>query len=208
MSTPSTPSLASDFTTPRARKQLTLYLAGASFFTLSTLLTRRAIHRKHLWPTPRFYTPSNQTPTPIELQTGVLAVEALQLATVNVLAFGMMMAGGVGWALDVKGWEEVRGLVERKKRGGGGVGVGEGGDSKGGKGEEELEELVGGLVRRGDGGGKVERVKDVKRREREERRKEREKEEGIAEVEKVETYAIPQDQSPSSREGKPWWRPW
>lgn len=45
------------------------------------------------------------------------AFEALNLATVNVTSFAMMMAGGLLWALDISSMEELR----QKVRGGMGV---------------------------------------------------------------------------------------
>ena len=108
---------ADSYTNSRSRKQLTFYFAGATFFTLSTLITRRAVHRKQLWPTPRFYTPSN-SPPPVPINGTVMAVEALQLATVNVLSFMMMLTGGFAWAFDISSVEEARTRIPvRKGRG-------------------------------------------------------------------------------------------
>lgn len=59
------------------------------------------------------------------------AFEALNLATLNVFSFGMMTAGGVMYALDVNGLEDMRRLMR-----GGLEGVAEG------KSDEELENEV------------------------------------------------------------------
>jgi len=194
----------SDFTTPRAQRQLTLYLAGTTFLTLSTLLTRRAIHRKNLWPTPAFYTPSN-APAAVPVNGTVMAVEALQLATVNVCAFGMMVLGGVGWGCDVD-FGEWRGRMGRRKRGGG-DGEGDGGE------EEGLKEWVGGLM--GGRDGVVERARERRVREAGEK-KEREAEGVIRAEEKAigerrdgagEGIAVVEDRI-SDQVSRPWWRPW
>lgn len=59
------------------------------------------------------------------------AFEALNLATINVFSFGMLAAGGVMYALDVNGLEDMRRLMR-----GGLEGVAEG------KSDEELENEV------------------------------------------------------------------
>jgi len=100
---------------------------------------------------PSFYHPSNAPPkTPVN---GALeAFEALNVATINVTSFMMMMAGGVLWAFDISSLEELR----RKVRGG--LGVDGTGRSEGNV-EEEWEEWLATVVER--------------RREKEKRRRER-----------------------------------
>ncbi|KAJ9665845.1 hypothetical protein H2201_003969 [Coniosporium apollinis] len=108
---PTSPSASHDSSlfSPRSRKQLSLFFAGAAFMTLSLLTTRRALARKHTSTLPRFYQPSNRPSNPVN---GPLeAVEALSLATVNVLSFGMMMTGGALWAFDISSMEEMRAKI-------------------------------------------------------------------------------------------------
>ncbi|KAJ5594379.1 uncharacterized protein N7459_000587 [Penicillium hispanicum] len=90
----------------RDRTNLKLLLGGMAFFTLSLLVTRRANQKKRIACIPPFYTGS------IYFQPKVNgageALEALNLATINVLSFGMMATGAVMCALDVNGIEDAR----------------------------------------------------------------------------------------------------
>ncbi|KAK0510035.1 hypothetical protein JMJ35_007429 [Cladonia borealis] len=160
---------SNSLTSPRSLRQLSLFLAGATFFTLSSLITRRSLARRQKSVFPSFYHPSNRPPqTPIN--GAFEAFEALNLATINVTSFMMMVVGGMGWALDISGLEDLRRLV----RGGLGVdGTGRGESEV----EEEWEEWLAGVLkrkeekekRRREGGleGKVRRARDEER-EREE----------------------------------------
>jgi len=125
---------------PRSLKQFTLFLAGASFFTLSTLITRRALLRRRLATFPSFYHPSNAPPR-LPVNGPLEAVEALSLATVNVSSFMMMMAGGGLWAWDISTLEDLR----RKVRGRLGIEAGEGREQVA---EEEFEEWLAGVLER------------------------------------------------------------
>jgi len=89
------------------------------------------------------------------------ALEALQLATVNVVAFGVMVGGGLGWGFDVSGWEELRGRLGRGKRGEGDGDVDVGG-KEGREEEEGLAEWIVGVV--GGRDGVVERAREERRR--------------------------------------------
>ncbi|MCJ1290575.1 hypothetical protein MMC34_002115 [Xylographa carneopallida] len=131
----------------RSLRQLSLFATGSVFFGLSILVTRRSVARRRLAIFPSFYHPSNQPPRQ-SINGPVEAVEALGLATVNVLSFAIMAAGGTLWAFDIAGVEELR----RKVRGGLGVdGSGRGEREV----EEEWEEWLAGVVerrrRRGEG---------------------------------------------------------
>ena len=97
-------------------------------------------------------------------------MEALSLATVNLAGFAMMMVGGIGWAADISGVEELR----RKVRGGRGV---DGSGRSERDVEEEFEEWVAGVLdrkerkeagRRGrvDGRGEGEVVRNERGKER------------------------------------------
>ena len=92
------------FFSRRSRRQLTLFLAGASFSLLSATITRRAVLRRTRWARPLFFH-SNQAPPPPERQVnGALeALEALGVATVTAVSWTAMLTGGLLWALDVDG---------------------------------------------------------------------------------------------------------
>lgn len=141
----------SSLTSSRSRKQLGLFLAGATFFTISTLITRRALARKFIQTTPSFYQPSNRPPTQ-PVNGAIEAFEALNLATINVVSFGMMGVGGALWAFDISSMEDMR----RKVRGGLGV---DGSGKSEMDAEEEIEEWLATVLAR----------KERKEREREEK---------------------------------------
>ncbi|KAM0356084.1 hypothetical protein ACHAPU_000478 [Fusarium lateritium] len=59
---------------------------------------------------PKFYY-SNRTPIKVETEEGsFLAAQALGLATLNVMSFGVLLVGGISWAYDLSSIEE---LTER-----------------------------------------------------------------------------------------------
>ncbi|MCJ1303759.1 hypothetical protein MMC08_006570 [Hypocenomyce scalaris] len=119
---------------PRSRRQLSLFLAGSTFFTLSILTTRRSLLRRHRLTRPSFYHPSNQPPR-VPVNGAMEAFEALTIATMNVTSFAMMMTGGALWAFDISSLEDLR----RKVRGGLGVdGTGRGESDV----EQEFEEWL------------------------------------------------------------------
>ncbi|KAH8802794.1 hypothetical protein F5884DRAFT_756105 [Xylogone sp. PMI_703] len=117
----------------RSRKQLSLFFAGASFFALSTLVTRRSLVRRYKASIPKFYHPSNR---PVGNVNGALeAFEALNIATINVLSISMMVSGGLLWAFDISSLEDMR----KKIRGGLGI---DGNGVSANDAEEELEEWL------------------------------------------------------------------
>ncbi|RAH65133.1 DUF3433 domain-containing protein [Aspergillus aculeatinus CBS 121060] len=90
---------------------LKLLLGGTAFLALSLLTTRRAIHRRRLAAIPPFYTSAPyHKPT---VSGGVEAFEALNLATLNVLAFAMMSTGGVLYAMNINSVDDMRRYVRR-----------------------------------------------------------------------------------------------
>ena len=89
---------------------MTLLLGGTTFLALSIALTRRAIHRRKLSLVPKYYHPNNRPPANPP-NGAVDALEALNLATLNTLSFGMMLVGGGMFAMDVCSLEELRGRV-------------------------------------------------------------------------------------------------
>ena len=110
-----TPESQSMFFSPRSRRQLGLFAAGAGFFALSTVITRRSIVRRYKASTPKFYHPSNHAN--YEINGALEAFEALNIATVNVLSVGMMLSGGLLWAFDISSLEDIRKKVRRTNMG-------------------------------------------------------------------------------------------
>lgn len=108
--------------TPRSMKQLTLFLAGATFLSLTTAVTRRSVVRKIRAAAPRFYHPSYHPPPEgggrpkgaAESAEGTLfALEALGLATLNTFSFAIMATGGLAWAFDVSSLDDLRARARR-----------------------------------------------------------------------------------------------
>ena len=57
---------------------------------------------------PKFYS-SNRAPAKIDsAERSLLAVQALGLATLNVMSFGVMLIGGISWAFDLSSIAELR----------------------------------------------------------------------------------------------------
>ncbi|CAI4210838.1 unnamed protein product [Parascedosporium putredinis] len=108
----------------RARKQLGLFFMGATFTMASLLVTRRAIVRKQIAARLKIR----------RLRGG----RGLGLATLNVLSFTMVAAGGLSYAFDLSNGEDLkrwaRGRVHTK--------VGEA-DAKA---EKELEEWASSIL--------------------------------------------------------------
>lgn len=108
--TPRAPAFVDNgFFSRRSMQQLGIFAAGAGFFLFSTMITRRSISRKKLASLPKFYSPSHaaagQTGNP---EGNLIAVEALGLATLNVMSAGIMTFGGIAWAFDLSSVEELR----------------------------------------------------------------------------------------------------
>lgn len=130
------------FFTPRSYKQLSLFLAGATFLGLTTALTRRSVARKIRDAAPRFYEPSylgaaaaasKKTAADSSAEGTLFALEALSLATLNTFAFGIMAAGGLAWAFDISTLDDLRARARRHQKAGGGTRV---------EGDEEAEETI------------------------------------------------------------------
>ncbi|KAF2839114.1 hypothetical protein M501DRAFT_764051 [Patellaria atrata CBS 101060] len=118
---------------PRSRRQLGLFFGGAAFFTLSSLITRRSLVRRYKSNIPPYYHPSNRPHG--DVNGAMEALEALNIATLNVASIAMMATGGVLWAFDISSMEDMR----RKIRGGLGI-DGSGRSEK--DAEEEFEEWL------------------------------------------------------------------
>lgn len=131
-----------------------LFFGGALFFALSLLTTRRALNRRFKASIPPFYTTSVYHKP--EVNGGMEAFEALHLATVNVLSFGMMASGGVLWAMGINGIEDMRAYVKKSMAQG---------DRESSKTDEEMEKEVEAWVMRYLGkkieGGKLKDLNDT-----------------------------------------------
>ncbi|KAL2055102.1 hypothetical protein ABVK25_004440 [Lepraria finkii] len=185
------PEPSRSITSPRSRKQLTLFLAGASFLTISGLITRRQLARRHLSTIPRFYHPSTRPPT-TPVSGAFEAFEALNLATINVTSFMMMITGGLLWAFDISSLEDIRSKV----RGDWGV---DGSGRTEGDVEEEFEEWVAGILKRKED-------KEKRRRDGEGgkmQRRIREAEEDGEEREEVEERFVVAEERFRNEKGKP-----
>ncbi|KAH6855122.1 hypothetical protein B0I37DRAFT_442013 [Chaetomium sp. MPI-CAGE-AT-0009] len=106
----------------RSLKQLTLFLGGAGCFYLSVMISRRAAIRHQLAARLKFYEPNNQfawrsgsekDALPPTKKDPLIALEALNLATLNTMAFAIMAAGGASWALDIANVEDLRRYARR-----------------------------------------------------------------------------------------------
>ncbi|OAX83644.1 hypothetical protein ACJ72_01993 [Emergomyces africanus] len=110
-----------------------LLLGGTAFLILSSIITRRALLRKRISSLPPTYTsaPFHQPPVNGALE----ALEALNIATINVASVAMIGVGAGMYAFDINTMEDLR----RKVRGGLGIdGTGRSEQDV----EEELEEWV------------------------------------------------------------------
>jgi len=120
----------------RPNRNKVIFGAGLAFFAFSLLVTRRAFARRRLAThlassnAPGHHAgPAAQVSGPIE------ALEAFNLATVNVVSLSMIATGGVLWYLDINSVEDARKML----RSGWGIdGIGKTEKES----EEELEEWV------------------------------------------------------------------
>ncbi|KAI9904070.1 hypothetical protein N3K66_000599 [Trichothecium roseum] len=97
----------------RSANQFKLLLIGAGFLVTSITVSRRSAAREIAASFPKFYTP-NRTLEPLDKNKNLwraegpkLAARALGLATLNTMAFGMLLTGGIGWAFDLSSMQEV-----------------------------------------------------------------------------------------------------
>ncbi len=95
------------------------------------MISRRAVMRHQVAARLKFYQPSHQylgrsisgnglpAKEPAK-KDPLVAVEALNLATLNTLTFALMMGGGVAWAFDISSMEDLRRYTRRSIVTGGG----------------------------------------------------------------------------------------
>ncbi|KAL2126903.1 hypothetical protein VTI74DRAFT_11646 [Chaetomium olivicolor] len=108
------------FFSQRSLRQLGLFFGGAGFFYWSLLVSRRAITRHQIAAQLKFYQPNQfggRTARDMPKRDPLVAVEALNLATLNTLSFFVMAAGGVSWAFDISTMEDLRRLTRRSIEG-------------------------------------------------------------------------------------------
>ncbi|KAJ4018206.1 hypothetical protein NW752_002112 [Fusarium irregulare] len=115
-SSSSTPSASQTISRPtpyqstweRSFRQFGLLLTGAGFLAASVAVSRRSVLRMRQNSFPKFYS-SNRAPAKIDsAERSLLAVQALGLATLNVMSFGVMLIGGISWAFDLSSIAELR----------------------------------------------------------------------------------------------------
>ncbi|RMD40958.1 hypothetical protein DV735_g4168, partial [Chaetothyriales sp. CBS 134920] len=116
-----------------------LFVGGATFFAVSLIVTRRAFarRRQRLPNASQFYTnaPEHAAQANSNVSGAREALEALHLATLNVVSFAMMATGGALWYLDINSLADARKMIR------GGLGVdGTGRTEK--EAEEEFEEWM------------------------------------------------------------------
>lgn len=120
-------------TSTRSLKQLGIFMGGAAFVGLSSLITRRAIVRKYHTTMPKFYTNSHNSSPGVN--GAVEALEAFTIATSYVCSSALMLVGGTLWACDISTVEECRQALRRQM----GVEVRPGGDAET---DKEIEEWM------------------------------------------------------------------
>ncbi|KAK4173177.1 hypothetical protein QBC36DRAFT_61480 [Triangularia setosa] len=93
----------------RSLRQMGLMAAGGGFLALSILVTRRAIARQMIMSRLKYYS-SNPIALPSHplKKDPLIAFTALNYATLNTMAFGIMFVGGLSWAFNISTLEELR----------------------------------------------------------------------------------------------------
>lgn len=109
-------------------KQLGLFFGGATFFALSVAVSRRAVARHLKASKMEIFAPNTMASGIARPGAGninakadkdpMMAAEALTLATLNVVSFATMAAGGTSWALDILSVEDLRRKARRTLYGG------------------------------------------------------------------------------------------
>ena len=129
MSEENTPSPSRrSLTSPRALNQLGFFAVGSAFMLASIAVTRRSVARKTAAALPRSFQPNVRGPsragdslrggmTEAEAPGGLIAAQALGLATLNVFSFGVMASGGIAYAFDISSVEDMRRYARAKMYG-------------------------------------------------------------------------------------------
>ncbi|KAJ9660161.1 hypothetical protein H2198_002667 [Neophaeococcomyces mojaviensis] len=127
------------------RRNKLIFAAGLAFFGLSIITTRRSLIRRRLASKVAYYkdAPTHHQEQSKQVSGALEAVEALNIATINVLSVAMMATGGALWYMDVNSLADARRMIR------GGLGV----DGKGKteqEAEEEIEEFIASVLARKD----------------------------------------------------------
>lgn len=127
------------------RRNKLIFAAGLAFLGLSIFATRRSLNRRKLASQAAFFkdAPANNAEQAKNVSGALEAVEALNLATINVLSVAMLATGGTLWYMDVNSLADARKMIR------GGLGV----DGKGmteQEAEEEIEEVIASILARKD----------------------------------------------------------
>jgi hypothetical protein len=87
-----------------------IFGAGALFFAFSLLITRRAFNRRRLASKAAFWqnAPDHIAQHSKQINGTLEALEALNLATINVLSLAVMGSGAALWYMDVNSLSELR----------------------------------------------------------------------------------------------------
>lgn len=110
----------------RSLKQLGFFFGGASFLALTVLTSRRAAARHLKLSRLKFYQPThggtygigkNGEARKTADRDPMIAFEALGLATLGTISFGIMGAGGMAWAFDFTNLAELRVKMRRSMYG-------------------------------------------------------------------------------------------
>ena len=142
----STPTSAEDYQriqeAGRRRNKL-IFGAGVAFFGLALITTRRSLTRRRLATQAQFFkdSPANTAETSKNVNGAFEAVEALNIATINVLSVAMMATGATLWAMDINSLADARIMIR------GGLGI----DGKGmteQEADEEIEEVIASILAR------------------------------------------------------------
>jgi hypothetical protein len=96
-------------TSPRSLRQLSIYFFGSACLLASTAITRKAVWRRQLRTTPKFYEANTN---PHEYFSPFSdACQALNLATMNCISVGIMALGGAMWTFDIASLKEARSVL-------------------------------------------------------------------------------------------------
>jgi len=127
------------------RRNKLIFAAGLAFFGLSVLATRRSFARKRLASKAAFYSdaPAHNIEQSKNVNGAFEALEALNIATINVLSVAMMATGGALWYMDLNSLADARKMIR------GGLGV-DGNGMTEQQADEEIEEVIASILARKD----------------------------------------------------------
>lgn len=127
------------------RRNKIIFGAGLGFIALSILSTRRSLARRRLASQAKFFSdqPGHHEQQSKQVSGALEAVEALNIATINVLSVAMTLTGATLWYLDINSLRDARILIR------GGLGVDGTGRTEE-EANEEIEEVIAGILARKD----------------------------------------------------------